>query len=329
MTVLVTDRFRAYVVVLFIVLAMGYYGASEGLRFIGSGGAHISQGDVRLGDNNHFAVLVGASIPLMLYVLMYAQSRILKVLLLGLIVVTTLAVIATYSRGGMLTLAGMGLLLILRSRKKVLGFVLVAALAITVVAVAPDAWMNRMSSVKSADSDSSFMGRVKAWKRSSQIALDRPLTGGGFQSVQSAAVFERYRGAQGLLGWVETSMATYPAAAHSIYFECMGDMGFLGFTLFLMIMISPFVAFSRGKRLARRLGPGAQWAVDLLAMLTVGQFGYLMGGASISVAYFELAYLFVALSAAVVGILEAQVRALAPPPTRLPGFAPRLQGSAA
>lgn len=308
MSILVTSRFRSYVIVVFIVLAMAYYGMIEGLRFIASGGAHISQGDARLGDNNHFAVVVGSSIPLMLYLFLYAKAKPMRLVMLGLMLLTTLAVVTTYSRGGMLTLAGMGFLLILRSRKKVLGFAMVGVLAVTVVAVAPDAWVDRMGSIKTADNDSSFMGRVKAWKRSSAIALDHPFTGGGFQSVQNHAVYEKYRYEQGLLGFIETGVQTYAAAAHSIYFEVMGDMGFVGLFIFLCIMSSPFVFLSRAKKLSRRIGPSSQWGVDLLTMISIGHFGYLVGGASISAAYFEMAYLYVSLAGAVVAILEVEAR---------------------
>jgi probable O-glycosylation ligase (exosortase A-associated) len=297
MPMLVTNRLRIHAMVLMLALSAGYHGLIEGLKFIASGGGHLSQGNPKLGDRNHFAVLVTMCLPFLLYAIWYSRSRLIRWAAAGALMVNVLSIVATQSRGGLLSLIAISVFIVMQSSRKLVGVLTIAVIGAVGLSLAPDRWSERMETIQTANEDSSFMGRVIAWKRASAIAVAHPIFGGGIRSVQNGTVFEKYRFDQGLLGWVDTPQATYAAAAHSIYFEVLGDMGFVGLFLFLAIMFSPFVMAARVRKLCREIGPSATWSRDLAFMVCAGMVGYLTGGASISAAYFELSYVLVSLAA--------------------------------
>ncbi|MFT3736559.1 MAG: hypothetical protein QM776_16335 [Rhodocyclaceae bacterium] len=104
-----------------------------------------------------------------------------------------------------------------------------------------------------------------------------------------------YRDSPSLLSSVETPYTLAGRAAHSAYFEVLGDMGFVGLFLFLAILITPFLARNEIRRVAKAHGPGLIWASDLADTLSAVMFAYVVGAAALSVAYFEAMYAIVML----------------------------------
>ena len=87
--------------------------------------------------------------------------------------------------------------------------------ALVVFPVIPEKWHERMSTIGTYQEDRSAMGRVNAWHFAFNLASERPLTGGGFSAFTND-LFIRY--------------APDPFDvhdAHSIYFEVLGEHGFL------------------------------------------------------------------------------------------------------
>ncbi len=297
MPMLVTNRTRVRVLLLAIFLSFATHGVIEGLKFVASGGGHISQGNARMGDRNYFAVYMVMCLPLAIYLFTQLRHRLARVTLGGVIVLLILAVISSQSRGGLVALLALGLWLILRSRRRMVGIAAVAVGAVLVVSYAPERWFERMETIQTAGEDASFGGRMTAWKRASAIAMDHPLEGGGHFAVQSRPLFEKYLYSDGFLGSFIPGFAEIPLAAHSIYFEVLGNMGFVGLFIFLALMLSPFVMARRTRRLVKAKGASVQWAADLTTMLSLAMVAYLVGGAAVSMVYIDLPYILIALTA--------------------------------
>ncbi|EQD61099.1 O-antigen polymerase [mine drainage metagenome] len=83
-------------------------------------------------------------------------------------------------------------------------------------------------------------------------------------------------------------------AAHSIYFQVLGEHGFVGLFLFLAI---GFFTWRSGSWIIRetRGKPDLHWANTLARMLQVSQIAYATGAAFLSLAYFDLPYYIVVL----------------------------------
>lgn len=77
--------------------------------------------------------------------------------------------------------------------------------------------------------------------------------------------------------------------AHSIYFQVMGEHGFIGLGLFLLLGLLGWI---RGQQVVKRCrnDPDRKWAADLAAMTQVSLIGYAVGGAFLGLAYFDLPY---------------------------------------
>ena len=78
-------------------------------------------------------------------------------------------------------------------------------------------------------------------------------------------------------------------AAHSIYFMVLGEHGFIGLFLFLLLWILVWRT-ARHLRIEGAKQPEAQWLVPLGAMVQVSLAGYAVGGAFLSLSYYDLPY---------------------------------------
>lgn len=291
MPLLAHNRFRIHALVIMVALAVSFHGALDGLKFIASGGGHNAQAIPTFGDNNHLAVVLLMALPLLYYLYQYSAGKLVRFGFLGAIPLTVLGIVSTSSRGALLGLFAIAFWIVLKSRKKILGMLMVGLCAFMVVQLAPDEWSSRMETIHTADQDASFMGRVAAWKVSSAIAVAHPVFGGGFRAVQSHPVWDSYKYSPGLLGFVETPMLNRSGvAAHSIWFEVLGDQGFVGLFIFIALFVNGFVTRREVWKLVRRNGRGQQWAGDLVDMLAASVLAYVVAGSLLSAAYFPFPY---------------------------------------
>jgi len=109
------------------------------------------------------------------------------------------------------------------------------------------------------------------------VALAHPWLGGGFRVF----VLNRIRhGAGGHSDYLN---------AHSIYFEVLGELGFLGLALFLAILLGALRTAGRLMRVERDR-PDLHDLARLGAAVQVSLVGYAVGGALLNMALFELFY---------------------------------------
>ena len=284
-----------------VVLSVGFYGDLEALKYLASGGGHKIEGlgGHVLGDRNELALAFVMTLPICYYLLgEYGQrSRIVWLGLLGTMALLVAAVIGTQSRGGFVALAGFGGYLFLKTDRKIPVLLLFAVLVIGLSFFVSDEWTARMNTIESADEDNSFMGRVVAWKMSFILAMQNPFFGGGFKSLETFSVWSDLARNFFSYDWFYTGTALPSAkkarAAHSIYFQVMGEHGFVGLGIFLACLVG---AFLKAGQLARKAAAAnVPWLRQLATMLQLCIFAYALGGAALSFAYFELFYAIIAL----------------------------------
>jgi probable O-glycosylation ligase (exosortase A-associated) len=199
-------------------------------------------------------------------------------------VLTAASAFGSHSRGALLAIAAMAGFLWLKSRSKVFTGILLVAAGVTLVAFMPEQWEERMASITEYQEDSSAQGRINTWQMLTNLAMDRPLVGGGFEPYQRW-VFDIYK-------------PDYPGihSAHSIYFQVLGEHGFVGFGLMALFWLLVWTACSSVARMARGNADEA-WAYWLAQMVKVSLVGYFVGGAFLNLAYWDVPYyLFVAIA---------------------------------
>ncbi|MCW2240910.1 putative O-glycosylation ligase, exosortase A system-associated [Azospirillum canadense] len=305
LTALINTRLRLHMLLLIIALSIGYNGLNEGLKVIVSGGAYKPEVPL-LGDNNHFAGAILMVIPVIGYLYRYSEEKCVKLALFGTLLLCTVSVIGTYSRGGFIGLLVITFSYIMTTRRKIANLVALAALAGLLLLITPDSWFERMNTIQDAGEDSSFMGRVVAWKISTLIALDHPLAGGGFRAVQTGYFWHMYSQKFHLLDFIPTPEPLSRAmAAHSIFFEVLGDLGFTGLFLFVGVIVTVVRSLSRVRGLTRGQ-PELAWAFHLAGALRLSVLVYTVTGAALSLAYFEFFYVLCAAAASLRCIVEGQ-----------------------
>lgn len=308
-----TTKLRIQAIVWGLVASLAYYGFKGGIFVLATGGRHHVYGptDTMIGDNNCLGLALVAILPLLVYLRDTSRVRITRLALLVTIGLTLIAVVGTYSRGALVTLLAAGAVYAARSKGGILILLLGGALALTAPSVMPQKWMDRMSTIQAYDADASFNGRVAAWRTSYEIASERAF-GGGFSAVKLNSVVKRFPTPDGL---------TEGRAAHSIYFEVLGDHGFVGLGLYLAIVATALLNTIRVEILTRNR-PELAWANQLARMLQVSIVAFLVGGAALSMAYYDGTLIILGLTACVLGVVR-QSCASSLPSARLARLRPR------
>ena len=276
-----------------LVFSIGFYGALEGLKFIASGGGHRIHGKIGhvLGDRNELALSFNMLLPLLYYMATINKSKILKFGFNCVVVLSVVAIIGTHSRGGLVALIVVGGYFWWQSNRKILYAVLITLTVSFGSQYLSDDWVNRMNTIETATEDNSFLGRVLAWKTAVLIANDNPVTGGGFKSGQLSTVWWGYSGYAYFNDLVDTSHmgeVSYKAA-HSIYFQVLGDHGYIGFFIYALLI---FAAYRKAGKLVKYLHTAGENENMLLLckMIKVSIVAYCAGGAAVSLAYFDMLY---------------------------------------
>jgi len=305
----VKDRMGIHAVLTMITLGLGLHGVVEGLKFIASGGSHRMSGipGSSLTDNNLFAVAMVMVLPLMLYFYHSLGNKYAKNVALFAFLLTIMTVIATNSRGGFLALAVLGGWYFVMSRRKGVAMLAVLVGVVLVLTVAPDSWFDRISSIENAREDNSFMNRVAAWRVSLSMGLNNPVFGGGFSAIQNYWIWDTYKSMPSIFS-VDVSLYT-PKAAHSIYFQVLGDMGVLGLLLFLSLLATAgFNRMSIRAKIKKSRRQDLVWAVDMADAIFLSLLAYMVGGAGVSLPYYEIIYILICLLSVLDAIVVKQIQ---------------------
>lgn len=258
-------------------LSIAFYGLKGGIFTLRSGGGERvwGPGGSYIEGNNEIGLALIIVIPLLNYLRMVSHRGWLRHGLLALMGLSAIAAIGTQSRGAFLSIIAMGAVLWWRSSRKVANGIGIAVVAVCILAFMPQSWEERMRTIENYEADGSAMGRLNAWAMAFNLANSR-ITGGGFET-SSYELFARY------------APIAEPRAAHSIYFQALGEHGWIGLLLYLAIGFYAFTLAARVRRLAKDV-PDGQWLHALASMVQVSLVGFAVGGAFLSLAYFDLPY---------------------------------------
>jgi putative inorganic carbon (hco3(-)) transporter len=297
---LLTSRRRLHALVWVMVISLGYYGVRGGLFALANGGNYRVWGppQTMITDNNHLAAALLIALPLMNYLRMQSAHRIVRIGLAVAMALTLLAVVSSYSRGALLGLGAVAVLMWWRSKGKLVSGMVLGAALVAAISFMPAAWTDRMNSITSYQADESSSERLVLWEISARLALARPLVGSGFTGPYSRSV-------------VDTVQPGGPArAVHSIWFELLGEHGFPTFLVWVGLTLAGLWHTVRLIRIGRE-DPSLEWAGDLGRMAQVSILAYLVSGSFLSLSYWDFYWTLLVVLGAAQGLVMA-VRAPAP-----------------
>ena len=310
---LLQDRAKLRWLYMVTALSLGFYGLKGGIWVFRTGGGERVYGpDMSFfTDNNTVGLALCMILPLLLYLSREEPRRWLKRILQVTFFFTIVAIIFTYSRGAFLGLAIILGVLIWRSPWRVRFATAVLVCSLVAIPLLPQNLWERIESIGEQQSeetrDSSVQGRFEAWRTAWNIALDHPFTGGGFRALWNPIVWLRYFD-PGMGGRRNTD-------AHSLYFEVLEEHGFLGLGLYLLVLGSALVSLRRIRKRWRG-HPEYGYLANYAEMTQLCIYPFMVAGAFITVAYFDLYFYFIASSVTLGALSDQAEKALAPEPVR-------------
>lgn len=288
-----------------ILFSLGvFYGVKGGVFALATAGELRVQGPDGgfINGNTHLGVALLMVLPMFVAFIRDAPSVWWKRAGIVSFWFVLIACVFTYSRGTWLGLAAITPLLILQTRRKFLSLAALAVFAAGIAALAPEKLFSRAETISTYEEDLSSMQRIQGWGVAFNVAT-RYALGSGF--VLDATPVDI---------WMQYANFHHPAfnranAAHSIYFQWLGDHGFFGLALFLFVAVATMASLWRVRRFVAGDAQRA-WLGHYAVALLIGLVGYLVAGAFVSLGYFDLFYTFVVLAA----ILLREAREAAPVP---------------
>jgi putative inorganic carbon (HCO3(-)) transporter len=267
-----------------IALSIAFFGVKGGIFTVVTGGGSRVYGapNSLIGDNTHIGVAIVMAIPLLYYLHVTTPWKSVRWLLVGTMLLCGVGVLGTYSRGALVAVCAIGVFFWWKGRHKIA--ILVALLLATPVGLAlmPEKWYDRMDTILNYEQDSSANSRLNSWQTMFNLAKDRPITGGGF-NAESKEVYDRY----------SPDPSRSPLTAHSIYFQALGEHGFVGLALYVWIFLGAWGQCRELMRAARN-HPELIWAGELGRMMQVTLVGFAVGGVFLSLVNFDVPYYLVA-----------------------------------
>jgi len=282
-TMSLVDSFKRLRV--FVMVIAGCFGifVVKSLPFlINTGGKDRIYGPPQsmIGDNNDFGLALNMTLPIFFFLAQTENRRWLKRVYWTLFVWTIPSIFFTYSRGALLGLiAVMGLMMLQLKQRKVLIPVVILGLMIAIT-FAPQAWKERMNPTGEQALDKSAQSRINAWTFSWNLVMDYPITGGGFGTF-TRIMFRTY--------------APDPLdvhGPHSIYFGILGEHGFIGLFLYLMLIGSALWSTHEVAKGGKALGDIV--AMNYARMFRYSMVGFLVSGFFLGRQYFDYLYTILA-----------------------------------
>jgi probable O-glycosylation ligase (exosortase A-associated) len=234
-----------------------------------------------------FALALNMTLPLLFFQARNESNKWLKLTLYACFVGSIVSVIFTFRRGGFLALGVVLFLLLLKANRRIIAGILIAAAIFSAPYFITEKWFTRMDTIQSYQEDASAMGRINVWHLAWNAAVDNPLTGTGFKGLNwdtGARFIYRPDNSGPIAGGI-----------HSIYFEMLGEHGFIAFAVFMALLASVIISMQKIKKQFKSI-KSCSWICNYADMMQVGTLAYMAGGIFLGQAYFDLFYHLVIIS---------------------------------
>lgn len=290
------SKLRIEAVLLYLTLSAAAIIIVGGLKTVASGGGYgvlnlMVTNNSNLYESSTIATVAIALIPIILWLArfgtVFPPDWRVKLFAGALIFACLLMPIGTEARTGLVCIAVLAILMLRNVKRRFLYLAGAGLLTLASIPFLPDSFTGRMSTIQGYESDSSANVRLAVWGWTWNYAKEHPL-GGGFGAYRQNKIEVRTVATR-TSGGVETVTALTTVdqgrAYHSAYFEMLGEQGFPGLALFLLIHICGLVRMEVIRRRYRKAADDQAWIAPLATALQQFQIIYLVGAAFVAIAY--------------------------------------------
>lgn len=244
-----------------------------------------------------------------LFVKLYGAALILACLLIP---------IGTEARTGLVCIALLGLLTLRDVKRRLLYIAGAGLLGLAAIPFLPQSFTNRMETIQGYQADESANTRLAVWGWTLNYVQSRPF-GGGFEAYRQNRIQVQTVDARvsGEFQMVDTrTQADQGRAWHSAFFEMLGEQGWPGLVLFLLIHGTGLVRMESIRRRYRHAIGEDEWIAPLATALQHFQIVYLVGALFVAVAFQPFIWMAIGVQIGFDSWLRRRERAAASKPFR-------------
>ena len=263
-----------------------------------------------VGDANDFCMALNTILPVVIFGIFTAKDIVGKAYFIALVCLFLFIIILTESRGGFIGMVSVGIYSWLKSGRKVILALLIGALTIFVLAVAPANYWDEIQSIRTENTEANPHGtgaqRIYSWKLGWEMFKDNPIVGVG-QGNYPWRVGEM----EEKLGVDWKTRSIKGRAAHSLYFTLFPELGLLGTFLYGSFLYFCFKDLKRIRNLSKSNMSGkdadrAKKTYYVALALEGSIIGFLVSSIFISTLYYPVLWL---LSAFVLSLKKVVIAA--------------------
>jgi len=286
----IKNKSQLEAIMITFLVSMSVFVLAVGVKTIFGGGGYgvvlIPGTSSVLRESSTFAAFTVMVIPFYVFLskhsIIFAAVPYKRLMMIAAVSLAVLANIGSSARTGLLGLAILAVKIFIESKKKFRMLVVTAIIAIISMQYVGDSWLKRMDTMNNVESESSAMGRIVVWKWTWDFVKKHPMGGGFWCFIANKGELNAYTD--------NSSMGFNKAKAfHSIYFGVLGEHGYFGLFLYLLII---YLTLKRLKTIKKQTED--DWVKDAASMLNITIVVFLVCGAFISIAFQPTLYLFIA-----------------------------------
>jgi probable O-glycosylation ligase (exosortase A-associated) len=297
-------KLRIEALLLFMVLSAASIIIVGGIKTVGSGGGY---GELNLMVTNNSGLYEGSTIstvaiaiiPLIVWFTrhgtIFAPDWRVKTFCYALIFACLLIPVGTSTRTGLLCIGLLAVLMIRDTRRKVVYLTALGCLGLAAVPFLPSSFTERMGTIKTYQADASASTRLAVWQWTMDYVKTHPM-GGGFEAYRQNRIrYEKVAVQEaGAQAKVDRSLEVDKARAyHSAYFEMLGEQGYPGLALWLLINLGGLLRMEVLRRRYRKAEADQQWIAPLASALQNAHIIYLLGAVFIAIAFQPFVYMLI------------------------------------
>jgi O-antigen ligase len=203
--------------------------------------------------------------------------------------------VGTQARTGLICIGVLVVLILRDVKRRLLYLGLIAAVGLATIPFLPESFTGRMQTIQTYQADSSAATRLVVWAWTWDYVKDHPL-GGGFEAYRQNRITVQTT-STGADGGVGTTRVAEDAgrAYHSSYFEMLGEQGFPGIAMFLLLHFGGLIRMEVLRRRYRRTTDETEaWVAPLATALQHAQIIYLVGSFFVGIAWQPFIYMLIA-----------------------------------